>query len=180
MNDSSWLNRKLYEFFLPIGYQVADKKLANESVGLGLQLTYALGDILVFTPLRDKLGLSNMRSAYTAGAALSPDAVRFFHALGINLKQVYGSTEVTGGATMHRDGDIKFASVGTPAPGIEVRVSESSEIQISGPTVMQGYYKNPEATAKDIIVDEDGRRWFCTGDAGYIDEDGHLIYLDRV
>jgi long-chain acyl-CoA synthetase len=121
-----------------------------------------------------------MRSAYTAGAALSPDAVRFFHALGINLKQVYGSTEVTGGATMHRDGDIKFASVGTPAPGIEVRVSESSEIQISGPTVMQGYYKNPEATAKDIIVDEDGRRWFCTGDAGYIDEDGHLIYLDRV
>lgn len=180
MNDSSWLNRKLYELFLPIGYQVADKKLANETIGLGLRLAYALGDILVFAPLRDKLGLSNMRSAYTAGAALSPDAVRFFHALGINLKQVYGSTEVTGGATMHRDGDIKFASVGTPAPGIEVRISESSEIQISGPTVMQGYYKNPETTAKDIIVDEDGRRWFCTGDAGYIDEDGHLIYLDRV
>jgi long-chain acyl-CoA synthetase len=106
--------------------------------------------------------------------------MRFFHALGINLKQVYGSTEVSGGATMHRDGDIKFASVGQPAPGLQVRIGESSEIQISGPTVMHGYYKNPEATAKDLIEDEDGRRWFRTGDAGHIDEDGHIIYLDRV
>jgi long-chain acyl-CoA synthetase len=106
--------------------------------------------------------------------------MRFFHALGINLKQIYGSTEVSGFATLHRDNDIKFASVGKPAPGIQVRISEEGEIQISGPNVMQGYHKNPEATAKDILVDEDGRRWFCTGDAGYIDEDGHVIYLDRV
>ncbi|MCA9942552.1 MAG: AMP-binding protein [Anaerolineales bacterium] len=180
MNDASWLNRKLYQFFLPIGYQVADKKLVNEAVGIGLRIAYALGNLLVFAPLRDKLGLSNLRSAYTAGSALSPDAMRFFHAMGVNLKQVYGSTEVTGGATIHRDGDIKFASVGKPAPGLSIRISESSEIQISGPTIMQGYYKNPEATAKDILVEEDGSRWFCTGDAGYIDEDGHLIYLDRV
>jgi long-chain acyl-CoA synthetase len=106
--------------------------------------------------------------------------MRFFHALGINLKQVYGSTEVSGGATLHRDGDIKFATVGQPAPGIEVRISEVGEIQIAGPTVFHGYYKDAAATAKAIRVDEDGRRWFCTGDAGYIDEDGHVIYLDRV
>lgn len=180
INDSTWFNRKLYQWFLPIGYRVADKKLANEPVGPLLRMLYAVGDRLVFRPLRDQLGLVNVRSAYTAGSVLSPDAMRFFHALGINLKQVYGSTEVSGGATMHRDGDIKFASVGTPAPSVDIRVSENNEIQISGPTVMLGYYKNAEATAKDIIVDENGRRWFCTGDAGHIDEDGHVIYLDRV
>ncbi|RMG93896.1 MAG: long-chain fatty acid--CoA ligase [Chloroflexi bacterium] len=180
MKDSTWLNRKLYEWFLPVGYKMADQKFAGKSVGLGLRLAYMLGDWLVFRPLRDKLGMSRLRSAYTAGSALSPDAMRFFHALGINLKQVYGSTEVSGGATLHRDNDIKFASVGKPAPGIEVKISEKGEILISGPTVMKGYYKNPEATAKDIVVDENGRRWFCTGDAGYIDEDGHLIYLDRM
>jgi long-chain acyl-CoA synthetase len=180
INDADWINRNLYQLFLPLGYQVADKKFANEKVGLGLSLAYKLGDWLVFGPLRNQLGLSQIRAAYTAGAALSPDAMRFFHALGINLKQIYGSTEVSGFATLHKDGHIKFASVGQPTPGIDVRISESGEIQITGPTVMQGYYKNPEATAKDILVDEDGRRWFCTGDAGYIDEDGHVIYLDRV
>lgn len=180
INDSSWLNRKLYQWFLPIGYQVADRRMVGESIPLPLRAAYALGNHAVFRPLRDQLGISNVRSAYTAGSALSPDAMRFFHALGINLKQIYGSTEVSGGGTIHRDGDIKFASVGTPVPGVEVRISDGGEIQISGPTVMQGYYKDPEATAKDLIVDENGRRWFCTGDAGYIDEDGHLIYLDRV
>ncbi|HEX6385940.1 MAG TPA: AMP-binding protein [Anaerolineae bacterium] len=180
MNDASWMNRKLYQLFLPVGYQVADKKFAGEDVGLGPKLAYTLGDRLVFGPLRGQLGLSRVRAAYTAGSALSPDAMRFFHALGVNLKQIYGSTEVSGGATIHRDDDIKFASVGQPAPGIEIRIAESGEIQITGPTVFQGYYKDPEATVKAIEVDEDGRRWFRTGDAGYIDEDGHVIYLDRV
>ena len=90
--------------------------------------------------------MSNVRSAYTAGSALSPDAVRFFHALGINLKQIYGSTEVTGGATIHRDDDIKFASVGAPLPDVEVRTSAEDEILIAGPTVLVGYYKDPEGT----------------------------------
>lgn len=180
INDASWINRKLYEWFLPIGYKAADRRFSGEAEGLGLKIAYGLGDKLVFSPLRNQLGLSNVRAAYTAGAALSPDAMRFFHALGINLKQIYGSTEVSGGATLHRDGDIKFASVGSPAPGIDLRISDEGEIQIAGPTVMKGYYKDPEATAKDIMVDEEGRRWFCTGDAGYIDDDGHVIYLDRV
>jgi long-chain acyl-CoA synthetase len=179
INDANWINRKLYEWFLPVGYKVADKRFANERVGLGLSFAYRLGDWLVFAPLRNQLGLSRIRAAFTAGAALSPDAMRFFHALGINLKQIYGSTEVTGFATLHRDQDIKFASVGRAAPGVDVRISELGEIQIAGPNVMQGYYKNPEATAQDIVV-ENGRRWFCTGDAGYIDDEGHIIYLDRV
>jgi long-chain acyl-CoA synthetase len=180
MKDASWLYRRLYDLCLPIGYRVADKKLVGDSIGPGLGLQYRAADWLLFAPLRDQLGLSQIRAAYTGGAALSPDALRFFHGLGINLKQIYGSTEVTGGATIHRDGDIKFASVGKPAPGIDIRISPAGEIQISGPTVFQGYYKNPEATADAILIDEDGTRWFCTGDAGYIDDDGHIIYLDRV
>jgi long-chain acyl-CoA synthetase len=180
MNDASWINHKLYQWFLPIGYRVADKQFARENLGAGLKLAYMLGDLLVFAPLRNQLGLSRVRAAYTAGASLSPDAMRFFHGLGINLKQIYGSTEVTGGATIHHDGDIKFASVGRPAPGIEIQISDDGEILITGPTVFEGYYKDAEATAAAVYVDEDGRRWFRSGDAGYIDEDGHLIYLDRV
>ena len=180
MNDATWLNRMLYRRFLPIGYRMADARFGGKPAGVGVRAAYALGDRLVFGPLRDQLGLSRVRAAYTAGSALSPDAMRFFHALGVNLKQIYGSTEVTGGATIHRDAAIKFASVGPPAPGIDIRIADDGEIQIAGPTVMQGYYKDPDTTARDILTDADGRRWFRTGDAGAIDADGHLIYLDRV
>lgn len=180
MNDASWLNRKLYDWFLPVGYGVADKQFARENIGAGLKLAYRVGELLLFAPLRNQLGLSRVRAAYTAGASLSPDAMRFFHGLGINLKQIYGSTEVTGGATIHHDGDIKFASVGRAAPGIQIQIAEDGEILITGPTVFEGYYKDRAATAAAIYEDEDGHRWFRTGDAGYIDEDGHLIYLDRV
>ena len=179
MNDATAINRALYRRFLPVGYRMADAKFSGQQPGPGLRAAYALGDRLVFGPLRDQLGLSRIRAAYTAGSSLSPDAMRFFHALGINLKQIYGSTEVAGGATVHRDNDIKFASVGQPAPGVELRIAPDGEIQIAGPMVMQGYYKDPDNTAKDIL-EEDGRRWFRSGDAGYIDDDGHLIYLDRV
>jgi long-chain acyl-CoA synthetase len=179
INDASWLNRQLYRLFLPIGYKVADMRLQGEQPGLLLRLAYQLGDWLIFGPIRDQLGMARVRSAYTAGAALSPDAMRFFHALGINLKQIYGSTEVSGGATLHRDGDIKFASVGRAAPGVDIRISPEGEIQIAGPTVMAGYHKNEAATREDLLLDN-GRAWFRTGDAGYIDKDGHIIYLDRL
>ena len=178
--ESTWLNRKLYDTFLPIGYKMADKELHGENAGLGLKLAYKMGDTAVFAPLRNQLGLSHIRTAYTSGSSLSPDVIRFFHAIGVNLKQVYGSTEATGGLTIHRDGDIKFASVGKPIPGSDIKIGENSEMLMAGPSIFQGYYKNDEATAKSISVDENGRRWFHTGDAGYIDEDGHIIYLDRV
>ncbi|MCZ2113091.1 MAG: AMP-binding protein [Anaerolineae bacterium] len=179
MNDATWLNRTLYNRFLPVGYRMADATLTGRTPNVGLRMAYALGDRLVFAPLRDQLGLSRIRAAYTAGSSLSPDAMRFFHALGINLKQIYGSTEMTGGATVHRNNDIKSVSVGPTIPGVSARIAADGEIQIAGPTVMMGYYKDPANTAKDILV-EDGQRWFRSGDAGYIDEDGHLIYLDRV
>jgi long-chain acyl-CoA synthetase len=180
MSEAAWLNRKLYEWFLPIGYRYADRRMTGEGINLGLKLAYQLGDLLVFGPLRNQLGLSRVRAAYTAGAALSPDAMRFFHALGINLKQIYGSTEVAGGATIHRDGAIKFASVGQAAPEVKIGIADDGEIWLGGPTVFQGYYKDAEATAAARPVDEEGHPWFRTGDAGYIDDDGHLIYLDRV
>ncbi len=180
MNDATRINQALYRRFLPVGYRMADAKFSGQEPGVGLRAAYAVGDRLVFAPLRDQLGLSRIRAAYTAGSSLSPDAMRFFHALGINLKQIYGSTEVSGGATVHRDNAIKFASVGRPAPGVELRIAPDGEIQITGPMVMQGYYKDPANTAKDILEEPDGRRWFRSGDAGFIDDDGHLIYLDRV
>lgn len=173
--DSNLANRWLYRLFLPVGYRVADLRFARQRVGIVWRVLYALGEAALFAPLRNRLGLSRVRTAYTAGAALSPDAIRFFRALGLNLKNIYGTTEVSGGAATHRDGDIKFESVGRPLPGVEARISSEGEIQIRGHGVFQGYYKDPEATAKAL---KDG--WFHSGDAGHLDEDGHLICLGRM
>jgi long-chain acyl-CoA synthetase len=180
INDTSRINRTLYNLFLPIGYRVADKHYANQPVNFPLNLIYWLGDLLVFRPLRDQLGLVNVRTAITAGAALSPDMFRFFRALGINLKQVFSSTETTAVGTMHREGDVKFATVGTTPDGAYMKITDEGEICLGGPNIFTGYYKNQEATNNALRVDEDGIRWFSTGDAGYIDDDGHLIYLDRL
>jgi long-chain acyl-CoA synthetase len=180
INDSTWFNRTLYRLFLPVGYAVAERRFKKQPVGFWLRLLYAVGDVLIFRPLRDQLGLVRARSTYTAGAALSPDVLRFLRALGINLKQIYGSTEVSGGALTHRDDDIKFESVGKPIPGCAIRISDEGEILLSSPGLFRGYHKDPQATREAIWTDENGRRWFRTGDAGTIDEDGHLIYLDRM
>ncbi len=180
MNDATALNRWLYKTFLPVGYQMADARLKGKNPGVGVRIANAIGDALVFRPLRDQLGMINVRSAITAGTVLSPDHMKWFHAIGINLKQIYGSTEVCGGNIGHYDNDIKVASVGKPFPGLKMRVTDEGEIHIGGAAVMKGYYKNPEKTAEDIVVESDGTRWFKTGDAGYIDEDGHLIFQDRL
>jgi long-chain acyl-CoA synthetase len=174
INDSTTVNRWLYHLFLPVGYKVAEMRFAQKRVPLLWHAIYWLGDFAVFRPLRDKLGLINVKSAYTAGAALSPDVVRFFRAIGVNIKQLYGSTEVQI-HTLHIGEDVKFESVGVPPPGVELKISESGEILVRAPSVFQGYYKAPDETAQKLV---DG--WFRTGDAGYIDEDQHLIYLDRV
>ncbi len=174
INDSTAINRWLYRLFLPVGYRVADMRFARKKVPILWRILYRLGDLAVFHPLRDKLGLIRVNSAYTAGAALSPDVVRFFRAIGVNIKQLYGSTEVQI-HTLHVGEDVKFESVGVPPPGVEIRISDEGEILVKAPSVFQGYYKAPDKTAEKL---KDG--WFYTGDAGYIDEDGHLIYLDRV
>jgi len=174
MNDSSRFKQFLYNMALPIGLQVVDRRAQGKDPGLFWRLAYALADLAVFRPLRDKLGLSKIRSAYTAGAALSPDVMRFFQAIGVNIKQLFGSTEAII-HTIHRDGDIRPDTVGPPAPGVELRISAEGEVLVRSPGVFQGYYKDPIATAEKL---RDG--WFHTGDAGYITPEGHLIYLDRV
>lgn len=174
ISDTSVINSFLYRIFMPIGYKVADLRFEERSVNLLWRLLYALGEITVFKPLREQLGLSRIRFAYTSGAALSPDAVRFFRATGVKLKNLYGSTEGIV-HTLHRHDDLKFASVGQPPPGVQIKIAENGEILVKSPSVFKGYYKDPEKTSETI---KDG--WFHTGDAGYIDEDGHLIYLDRV
>jgi long-chain acyl-CoA synthetase len=153
---------------------VADLRFGKKHVPLHWRVLNALGEIALFAPLRDKLGLIRAKSAYTAGAALSPDVVRFFRAIGVNIRNLFGSTEAII-HTLHIGDDVKFETVGVPPPGVQLRITPEGEIIVKSPSVFQGYYKNPEATAKAL---HEG--WFHTGDAGYLREDGHLIYLDRV
>jgi long-chain acyl-CoA synthetase len=178
--DTSWINSLLYKMFMPVGYKVANVRYEQrERVSLLWKILYAVGEFALFHPLRDKLGLTRVKSAYSSGAALNPDVIRFFRAIGVNIKQLYGSTEAQV-HTLHVGDDVRFETVGVPSPGQQIKIAENSEILISGGTVFQGYYKNPDETKKAIYVDEQGLRWFCTGDAGHLSEDGHLIYLDRV
>ncbi len=180
MGETTLLNRLMYRLFMPVGYKVSALRFEERRpVPLILRLLHALGEFALFRPMRDKLGLTRIRSAYSSGAALNPDVIRFFRAIGVNIKQLYGSTEAQA-HTLHIGQDVKFESVGVPLPGMQIRITEEREILVSGPSVFQGYYKDPQATAKALYVDEEGRRWFRTGDAGYLDEDGHLIYLDRM
>ncbi len=174
IEDTTWFKRKVYDWATPIGYQMADVRFKKQTPSLGLKLKYKIADWIMFLPIKDHLGLRRIKQAYTGGAALGPDVFRFFHALGVNLKQIYGQTEVSGIAVLHRNGDIKFQTVGTPIPETEVKIAESGEILVKSPAVFQGYYKNPEATKTTLI---DG--WLHSGDAGYFDEDGHLIVIDR-
>lgn len=178
--ETTWINRMMYKLFMPVGYKVASLRYEQRKpVPWHYQILHRLGEFAVFYPLRDKLGLTLVKSAYSSGAALNPDVVRFFRAIGVNIKQLYGSTEAQV-HTLHIGDDVKFETVGVPAPGMNVRIAESGEILINGGTLFRGYYKNREATEEAIFIDEDGKHWFQTGDAGTIDDDGHLIYLDRV
>lgn len=172
--DTSWINRVLYKTFMPIGYRVTDMRFGVGHVPPLWQFLHWLGEMAIFTPLRDKLGLMRVKSAYSSGAALSPDVVRFFRAIGVNIRNLYGSTEAMI-HTLHIGNDIKFETVGSPPPGVQIQVASDGEILVKSPTVFQGYYKNPEATASALT-----EGWFHTGDAGYLRDDGHLIYLDRV
>ena len=175
IEDTTWLKKRLYRAFMPAGYRMAECKFEKRRVPIGTRLWHWLGDLLVFSAIKDHLGLLRIRRAYTGGAALGPDVFRFFHALGVNLKQIYGQTEISGISVVHRDGDVKFHSVGVPIPETEIRISETGEILSRSPSVFQGYYKNPEATAETL---EDG--WLHSGDAGYVEESGHLVVIDRM
>ncbi len=174
INDSSWINRFLYKTFLPVAYKIIDLEDARQPVPPHWRILRRLGEFAIFEPLRDKIGLTRARNCLTAGAVLSPDVIRFFRAIGVELRQLYASTETLG--TLHQTGDVKLASVGIVIPGVEIKIAEDQEILVRTEAMFSGYYKDPEQTAE--AIDEEG--WYHTGDAGYMDEDGHLIYLDRV
>jgi len=178
--DASFLKKLVYNLCLPIGYRWAEFKFEKKKPSLGWKILYWLAYAAMFRALRDRLGFSKVRSALTGGAALGPDVFRFFHALGVNLKQIYGQTEVAGYSTIHRDGDINFDSVGIPVPDAEISISEPDaegvgEVIARGPGLFQGYLKDEQATQSTII---DG--WLHSGDAGYFTDDGHLVIIDRV
>jgi long-chain acyl-CoA synthetase len=172
--DASWIKRKFYEFSTDVGYKVANLKFDKKPVPVFWRFIEWLASITVQKKLKDHLGLSRVRNAYTGGAAMGPDHFRFFHALGVNLKQIYGQTEVAGISVVHRSGDIKFDTVGHPIPGTEVKIGDGGEILTRSSSVFLGYYKNPEATEKTL---QDG--WLYSGDRGFIDDDGHLVVFDR-
>jgi long-chain acyl-CoA synthetase len=172
--DATWLKRKTYELSTRIGYHVANLKFEKQPVPWYWKLLYWFAYISVQKKLKDHLGLSRVRNAYTGGAAMGPDHFRFFHALGVNLKQIYGQTEVAGISVVHRTGDIKFDTVGHPIPGTEIKITEDGEIITKSSSVFLGYYKNDEATKKTI---QDG--WLYSDDRGFIDDDGHLVVFDR-
>ena len=172
--DAAWIKRKFYEFSTSVGYKVANLKFDKKPVPVFWRFLEWLASITVQKKLKDHLGLSRVRNAYTGGAAMGPDHFRFFHALGVNLKQIYGQTEVAGIPVVHRSGDIKFDTVGHPIPGTEVKIGDGGEILTRSSSVFLGYYKNPEATEKTL---QDG--WLYSGDRGFIDDDGHLVVFDR-
>ena len=175
IEDTTPFKRFIYNLFMPVGYKMADFKFNKQKPPLKWKILYKIGYWMLFRALKDRIGMSRIRKAYTGGAALGPDVFRFYHAIGVNLKQIYGQTEIAGISVVHRDDDIKFETVGKPIPETEIRISEEGEILSRSPSVFKGYYKNPEATAEAL---KDG--WLHSGDAGYIDEDGHLVVIDRM
>lgn len=173
--DASWFKRFMFNLCLPIGYKWSEYKFAKKNPPFYFKILYYLAYLAIFKPLKDRLGFSNIRSAMTGGAALGPDTFKFFHALGISLKQIYGQTEISGISCIHPDDDINPDTMGKPIPETEVKISADGEILSKSPAVFVGYYKQPEETSKTVI---DG--WLHSGDAGYLTQDGHIVVIDRL
>jgi long-chain acyl-CoA synthetase len=175
MEDAAAPKRWLYQQFMAVARRCGAEILDGKSVPFGDRLLYALGTVLVYGPLRNVLGLSRIRVAYTAGAAIGPDLFRFYRSIGINLKQLYGQTETCAYVCIQKNGRVKLNSVGEAAPGIEIKIADNGEVLVRGVSVLKEYYKRPDATAE--VMDAQG--YFHTGDAGRIDHDGHLHIIDR-
>lgn len=175
MADAPLLKRWLYRSFVRVGAVVERDRLDGRRSPWWYRALAALGRVVLYGPLLDQMGLSRVRNAYTGGEALGEDTIVFFRGIGVNLKQLYGQTEGCALYCVHRNGQVKLHTVGPPLPGIEVRISDAGEILVRSPALFDGYFQNPAATAASLA---DG--WFRTGDAGYLDKDGHLVVLGRV
>jgi long-chain acyl-CoA synthetase len=175
MEDAGAIKRRMFHYFMAVAKRCGADILDGKPVAGRDRLLYALGQLCVYGPLKNVLGMSRIRVAYTAGAAIGPDLFRFYRSIGINLKQLYGQTETCAYVCLQPDRKIKFDSVGLPAPGVEIRIADNGEILVKGPMLLKEYYQRPDATAESINADG----YFMTGDAGFLDEEGHLKIIDR-
>ncbi|MCP5082961.1 MAG: long-chain fatty acid--CoA ligase [Alphaproteobacteria bacterium] len=175
MEDASSIKKKMFDYFLGVARKVGEKILNGEPVAFTDRIKYALGEFLVYGPLKNRYGLSDVRVAYTAGEAIGPEIFRFYRSLGINLKQLYGQTEAAVYVTNQPDGEIYADTVGKTLESIEIKVDDNGEVLYRSPGVFKEYYKNPKATKETKTKDG----WVHSGDAGFIDERGHLKIIDR-
>lgn len=171
--NASWFKRQVFKAFMPIGEKVAQRTLNGQGVPLWLNLSYVLGDLLLYRKIRERLGFRLLRFAYTGGAAIGPEVYSFFHALGIDLRQIYGQTEIGGICCVQPRGQANADTSGKPLPGVEIKISEADEIIVRSPYFL-GYYNDPGST--EAILN---RGWLLSGDQGYLTGDGHLVVIDR-
>ena len=175
MEDASALKRRMFHYFMRVARNVGGRLLDRERVSVADRFLYSIGNWAVYAPLRNSLGMSRVRVAYTAGEAIGPDLFTFYRSLGINLKQLYGSTETSVFVCVQENGGVKADTVGPPVKGVEIKLTDVGEILIRSPGLFREYYKAPQAT-RDA---KDAEGWFHTGDAGYFDQGGHLKIIDR-
>src|SRR5947199_1289246 len=175
MEDAAWLKRRLFHYFLGVARRAGSALLEGRPVSSRDRLLYRLGNLLVYGPLKNALGLSRVRVAYTGGEAIGPDLFTFYRSLGVNLKQIYGMTEASVFLCIQKDGAVKPDTVGLPVDGVEIKIADDGEVLFRSPGTFQGYYKNPEATAEAKHADG----WVHTGDAGFFDHEGQLTIVDR-
>ncbi len=172
--EANRLEKTVYNIFMPIALKVADRKLKGKPIPVSLRILYAISHVVLLRQIRNRMGLANAEFAATAGSVLGEDTFKFITALGVDLRQVYGSSE-GGMISGHRRDDIKVGTVGPPLPGVQVKISEEGEILVKSDYSFSRYYKNPEATAETLV-----EGWWLSGDAGSMTEDGHIVFLDRV
>jgi len=175
IDDASRFKRQLFHFFMKVARRCGAEIMDRKPVPLTDRLLYALGDVMIYGPLRNVLGMSRIRVAYTGGAAIGPDLYRFYRSIGINLKQLYGQTETSVYVCKQPTGAAKLDSVGKPLPGVEIKIAANGEVMVKTPGMLKEYYKRPDATAESISPDG----YFMTGDAGFFDAEGDLMIIDR-
>ena len=176
MEDAGAIKRKMFHACMSVAKRVGPALMDGESVGVVDRVKYALGNLLVYGPLRNNLGFSRVRVAYTAGEAIGPDLFTFYRSIGINLKQLYGSTETAVFVCLQPDNQARADTVGVPIRGVEIKVADNGEILVKSAGLLKEYYKNPAATAEVLTADG----WYHTSDAGFLDAHGHLKIIDRV